>query len=105
MLGTSRLVADDLAYIHAQGPRDGTQGFQTRIGVGIVFKGPNRVCGDAYAPGEMLLAHSRLYPEPSDCSALACALLRGFGQVAFLDDPVCKQIQTVAASTNDGCPT
>lgn len=37
------------------------------------------MCGHAHTAGEMLLAHSSFYTEPSDCGTLAGALLRGFG--------------------------
>ena len=44
----------------------------------------------------MLLAHSSFYTETSDCNTLTGALLRGFGHLAFLPNPICKHSETIA---------
>ena len=54
------------------------------------------MCGDTYAPGQMLLADASLCTEASDCHTLACALFRSFGQLAFLHNPICKHSETIA---------
>jgi len=93
------LAADNLAYGNAERPGDGTQGFQTRIGAGIVFQSPNRMRGHAHSLGEMLLAHSGFYAEPSDYSTLACALLRGFDHFGCREhaDPIAAMKPTGSA--------
>lgn len=96
------LVADDTANGHAQCPRNGTQGVQARIGAGVVLKRPNRVRGNAHAPGEVLLAHSSFDTEASDGSTLACALLSR-DQLALLHGTVCKNAEAIAVMRITGC--